>query len=483
MRPQIFGLSLLLGLSACRGECEGVDCDSQGPVDSADDSGGDEGSGGDAGGDEGGGEEGGDDGTEPTVEISDIQVELTDVVTVARVTWTTDVEAETWVEFGESTEHGWTTNTSTGTEHEVLLLGNPADTEVHFRVVSGDGATSEDLSITTGSLPSGLPSLTQTGDYDPAWNFQVLPLQGTSFSVVIVDDQARIVWYQVQEAEGNLMRAVVSADRQNVILCHAGEQTSLEEGVIRWLPLDGSDISTIEFPYVDHDMVELPDGTITGIRVDEGTLWDGKPANADSIVELDELGNQTVIWSAWDHLDPAEAEDLAPGNWTHGNGLDYVPEEDAYLLSLKSLGTVVKVDRSTGETLWMINGQFNEFSFTERSEPVPMQHQFEYLDENHLLIFDNGEPGRGYSRVVEFEIDQDTLEADQIWEYIRDPSVFVYAKGDVHRFDDGTTQTVWSSSGEMQLVDEEGTVLWQANTELGQAITFVQPFQSFYENE
>lgn len=496
MRHALLLLGLPLTLLACRGECPEGDCGDAQPV--ADGGGGEDGGdggsddGGEAG-DDGGGDEGGDDGAdlEPVV-ISDITVELTDVVTVARVTWSTDQEVESWVEFGEGDGTTWTTSVSTGTEHEVLLLGTPADTEVTLRVHAEpleadagelEGSTSEDLAYTTGSLPSGLPVLNVTGDYVPEWNFQVLPLQGTSFSVVIVDNQGRIVWYDVQANEGNLMRAVVSSARDAVILCHAGQQDSLEEGRILWLPLDGGEVTRVDLPYVDHDMVELPDGTIGAIRVQEGTTSDGKHTLADQIVEMDADGNVTVIWDAWDHIDPVELGVPTEMNWTHGNGLDYLPEEDAYILSMKTLGTLVKVDRATGESLWMLNGKANEFEFSPETEPVPMQHQFEYLSEEAILIFDNGDPGRGYSRAVEFAIDQDALYAEQTWEYIRDPSVFVYAKGDVHRFSDGTTQVVWSSSGEMQLVDEAGTVLWQANSELGQAITFVQPFQSFYDNE
>lgn len=72
------------------------------------------------------------------------------------------------------------------------------------------------------------------------------------------------------------------------------------------------------------------------------------------------------------------------------------------------------------------------------------------------------------------------MAAEQVWEYIRDPSVYVFAKGDVHRFDDGTTQVVWSASGEIQDVNPDGSVYWQLDTELGQAITFVQVIDDLY---
>ena len=62
------------------------------------------------------------------------------------------------------------------------------------------------------------------------------------------------------------------------------------------------------------------------------------------------------------------------------------------------------------------------------------------------------------------------------------PPLFVFAKGDVHRFDNGNTLVTWSAQGELQMVTPEGMPVWQLNTGFGQAFTFVQPFQSFYDD-
>ncbi len=417
-------------------------------------------------------------------EVLDVRAEVTDVHTVVRVTWATDVPTTGAVSFGETTEHGLRTNsTELGTEHSVLLLGNAADTLVSFRVEveseAGVAGASDLLEITTLSLPSGLPTLTTTGSTDQ-WAYQVIPFQGTVYVVAIVDPQGRTVWYDQLPPEGNLMRALISADRRSMIYCQAGPQNNLEQGKIVRVSLDGSEREEIAFPFVDHDMVELPDGTLAGIVVTaapEGS--EHTDQRADSVVEIAPDGTQTVIWSAWDQLD-FEGLDLEhEHNLTHGNALDYLPESDDYLLSMKTLGTVARIDRATGQTEWLLNGMMNEFTFPEGTEIVQMQHQVEVV-EGGLLIFDNGPQSRGYSRVVELALDEETLQAEQVWEYIREPSVHVFAKGDVFRFDNGETQVVWSISGEIQNVTPEGEVTWQLNTELGQAITFVQVVDDLY---
>ena len=425
---------------------------------------------------------------EDPLEVLDVQGSLSDqILTVSRVSWRTEAPTTGHVEFGFDEGYGKVTNTTEeGTEHEVLLLGMPSDTEVHFQVVASDGervGRSEALTITTGPLPSGAPNLTVTGEVDGQWAYQAIPFQGTSYVIGIIDDEGRLVWYDFPEPKGNLMRALVTPDFSEVVYVWAGSQDTLETGRIVRVSMDGSERTEIAFPYVDHDADVLPDGTIAAIVVtgppEDLEGYDERDL-ADRIVELAPDGTQTEIWNAWDHIDFHAIEGISgEQNFTHGNALDYVEEEDAYYISLKTLGTIAKVDRATGETVWMINGKLNQFTFPEGTEIVQLQHQLERLDDG-LLIFDNGPRDRGYSRVVELVIDEETLEAEQTWEYIRDPTVQVFAKGDVHRFDDGSTQVVWSISGEIQNVTPEGEVTWQLNTDLGQALTFVQVLDDLY---
>lgn len=418
----------------------------------------------------------------------DVTAEVSEFVhTVVIVRWRTEAATTGRVEFGESEAYGMVTpSTASGTEHEVLLLGMPADTEVNFRVVvegiDGDDATGNHT-ITTLSLPSGMPQFIVSGAITDQWNFQVIPTQGTAAVVTIVDGLGRIVWYYLPEPGGNLMKAVLTHDRQHVLLGHAGPQDALDTSVLTWISLDGSEVTSMAAPYFDHDLVELPGGSIGMIVVEERTLDDGRKWAADRLVEMAPDGTQTEIWNAWDSIDPSGLGLEGRPNWTHGNGIEYEASEDCYYLSMKEIGSIAKISRSTGDTLWLLNGLLNQFAFADGAEVGAMQHQFEILEPGHLLIFDNGAQERGYSRAVELQLDESALTAEQLWEYVRVPPVYVYAKGDVQRFADASTQVTWSTSGEIQLVDPSGTLLWQLNADLGQALTFVQPVESLYVDE
>lgn len=417
----------------------------------------------------------------------DVSAEVsTEVHTVVIVTWTTAEPTQGYVEFGDDGSYGLSTPlTAEGTSHRAVLLGLHADTEAHFRVISrsatGEEEASGDYTITTGSLPPELPALTVTGEVK-GWTgqYQVLPIQGTGYAVTLIDDQGRYVWYDVLDSDRNVMRALVAHDREGLVYCLTtvgGEGGTTTPSIVRRVSWDGYTVEDLTFPNMDHDFTELPDGTYASIVL---TTKEGSPGLADSIVEMSHDGSTTrTIWNAWEDENLTAFQDPGKMNWSHANGLDYDPVEDVYYISLKEIGTIVKVDRATGESLWYLNGLANEFSFTEGSEMVMMQHQFE-LQPGGILIFDNGTGERGYSRAVEYTLDEDGLLADEIWSYIRDPAVAVFAKGDVARFADGSTQVVWSSAGEIQNVDPDGTVHWQLNTELGYAITFVQVLDSLY---
>jgi hypothetical protein len=417
-----------------------------------------------------------------TIAPLDISAEVSpDVVTVVRVRWRTDVESAGYVVFGEDDSYRLATPpTAVGLDHEVLLLGMTADTEVHFQVVStvpaGD-QRSDDQTITTGSLPPGLYPTRVVGEATAWSGYQVLPLQGSSYAVVIVDRWGHYVWYHLIEAErGNLMTAFLSVDGRSVIYCMAGPQDALEEGKIVRVSLWGDEVTDTPVPYLDHDMTELPDGTIAAIVVVAG--GDDGTATADSLVEIAPDGTSTTVWNAWDEYDPVALHFPMDHNWTHANAIDYAPDEDAYYFSLKALESMVKIDRATGTVEWALGGRLNQFTFDGAA--LGLHHQFEVLDDGNMLFFENEREDRGYSQAVEFTVDQDARTAKEVWSYSHTPPLSVFAKGDVHRFADGTTQVVWSSAGEIQNVTAAGEVTWQLDLDIGQVITFVQVVDTLY---
>jgi hypothetical protein len=275
------------------------------------------------------------------------------------------------------------------------------------------------------------------------------------------------------------MRAQMLDDGSAVAICMAGQdsQGNKEDGYVLLVSMDGATEQEIATPYIDHDMALKPDGTIVGIVL-QGLK--GFNQVADSIQEISQTGEMTEIFTAWDYMDVLSPTQLEGGNWTHANALDYDPDEDAYYMAMKQLHTMIKVDRSTGELDWAIGGEGNMFEWAEGTEPLTMHHQFHAYADNRLVVFENGDPSRGYSMAREFELDTVNMTATEVWSYVREPSVYVFAKGDVERLSNGNTLVTWSSSGEIQEVTPDNEVVWQVNTDLGSAITFIDRVESLY---
>jgi arylsulfate sulfotransferase len=252
----------------------------------------------------------------------------------------------------------------------------------------------------------------------------------------------------------------------------------LENTRIVSVSIDGSEKIEQIVPGAHHDMVELPDGIIATIVTSEAPKGWSTGAVSDTIVEIAPDGTWTEIWSSWVELDLKSAGVSGHDNWTLGNALDYVDEEDAYYLSMKSLGGMARVDRGTGATEWVLGSEIDDFEYEDGTEPVDLQHGVDRVA-GGILIFDNGSPDRGYARVVELSLDEDEMTATEVWSYVRDPKVDVYAMGDVARLPDGNTQIVWSTSGEIRTVTPEGETVWKLNTDLGEGISYVQPLEAW----
>ncbi|MBW2263995.1 MAG: hypothetical protein JRG91_18695, partial [Deltaproteobacteria bacterium] len=81
------------------------------------------------------------------------------------VAWSTNRSASSSVEYGEDPSYGFTRGTEDlALEHRVLVVGCPAETDIHFRAVSRDAdgieAASPDTVHATGTLPDWFPEIT-----------------------------------------------------------------------------------------------------------------------------------------------------------------------------------------------------------------------------------------------------------------------------------------------------------------------------------
>jgi hypothetical protein len=433
--------------------------------------------------------------TDVSNDPTDVHAEVSEhVVTVINVHWKTEKPSVGYVEYGPTRELGLTTpmGTEESTSHTQPLVGLKEDTTYYYRVVTWDedAGQSEVKSARTGYLPPFLPTLELSiaGGHD---QFVVTPVLGADRAIIIVDPDGQIVWYYRDEAtEYEHYRARVSRDGKSV-LYSATEMTPdpVEDSEVVRVSFDGSERTSIPIPYLAHDFVEHPDGTIAALVFEDR---DGVRGN--KIVEVDAEGNSEEIWTPWNCFDPVETPgdepDISTGlGWTFTNALDYNSTAQVYYVSIRNFSSIARVSRS-GECQWVLGFTASTIEFDSAAGRFQHQHQSHAFGDCdlpqsspcNLLVMDNeGSLTPQESRILEYELDLETNIATERWRYVSDPPVYTWVLGEPQRLLGNDTFINWSTAGTMERVTQAGEVTWKLNSRLGAAFGFSALVENLYE--
>jgi outer membrane protein assembly factor BamB len=169
----------------------------------------------------------------------------------------------------------------------------------------------------------------------------------------------------------------------------------------------------------------------------------------------------------------------------HPNSID-IDVDGNYVVSMRDLAEIQKIDAATGETLWRFGGMHNEFTIQGDSlEFFSAQHSARVLPGGHLLVYDNGwRHSPPQTRVVEYALDLENRTATLVWEYRHHPSVFTPFMGSVQRLANGNTAVGFSMAGLVDEVDPQGSLVWEATlTSAGAPAVFYRALRiaSLYE--
>ncbi|MBW2264138.1 MAG: aryl-sulfate sulfotransferase [Deltaproteobacteria bacterium] len=190
---------------------------------------------------------------------------------------------------------------------------------------------------------------------------------------------------------------------------------------------------------VHHDVGRLEDGTTVAIR---GWLAERAPGDTFSYDTIDvfETATETSLWtwSTLDHLDPPAPPVTA---WTHANAVTVDLAGRVAYLACRNLNLILKADMDTDDLLWRFGeGEGGDFTLTS-GEWFYKCHDPEILPGGRILLYDNGNgrPGGNSSRAVEYELDESTMTATQVWQYDGPPKWYTPIWGDADRLENGNT--------------------------------------------
>ena len=410
---------------------------------------------------------------------------------------------------------------ASGTEHDVTLLGLKAGMTYTVRVevegANGKITSSDEIEFTAGPPSQGMPifSLEESEPElmcDPGGYFLFGFIGDAASGVGILDRDSQYVWTVPNEEPGaQVGRPRPGRDGKSILWNYADSERIEDLAAVVRLSMDGKTRTVTRTLNGHHDFVELPDGKIAwlGYAFDEAHEFelDGMmvtaPVAVDTIHEVEEgtsdaAAASTVFNMFEDYPHPVyntgnnfRESGFLPGyrEFSHGNSIAYLEHDDSYLIMLRWISALVKVDRATGAFVWQMGGVQNEFDDTDNpgsDENLFFEPHFSDAWSDQLFVFNNGPKptpnNPSTSRLMRYTLDEDGRTFTNTWSY--DTGDYENILGDVRRMGiEGCDNVLVSFSGQGRIAEltPDGRVAWSTAGSLGYVTTRVYYLPDLYD--
>lgn len=405
--------------------------------------------------------------------VSDVQISVHENVnTILVVTWTqTQAADQVWLEFSFESGAVMTSPPQPGTagEHRDKVLGVPGDTDVTIRVVSSVGATSyitPDHLGRTDPIPNSMP-VPEVSMYDAEnasenrWLFGSVEDSPSAsgngrpnyytgqFWLYIIDRQGRIVWYYnnpANNASSSFQRIARDGQYIWVDQGRVGDQ-----GVVK-MTLDREYFETIDIPV--SDAVDVTD--------DGSVLYD----DFGTLREYSSTGQDRELWSCEEELD------LQPN--CYSNTVNWNEQDDTVLLSFPEPGSVVEIDRASGDLVAHYGNQPGAWDFAAPLTTPPSEWRFgvqhfanittdgTLMVSSHLPPHDTftQQPYPGEHAFIEFSVDRNNQTLTELWRYTEGQE-WPHAKGMAIKLDNGNVLANYGTGGVIrEITPDKQTVFY-----------------------
>jgi hypothetical protein len=304
--------------------------------------------------------------------------------------------------------------------HKTLLLGMPANTDVHYRVVviAGDSACIQaDAMYKTGAAPSGAPANKTpqkgTSTVAPAPGFIIA--EDSSFAYII-DNQGAIVW--AYKFPVSLTRALMSWDGNFMFARDVGPFDSGSGGSIYRVAMDGSGEMKLTLSGGSHhDLTVIPSGIAYPAKAAAGgcdSIYTAGPdgSNSKALVDLDVVFGKFAVGAG-----------SAASEKCHVNAIRYYKDTDSFSVSDREKDAIAFIS-SKGVVLGSIgatptgttpNHAKAEGADSKSTSTWRVQHGHDLYEPNKLVLWSNGVFQGGTSKVLHYTIDGATAKLD--WQY------------------------------------------------------------------
>ena len=418
-----------------------------------------------------------------------VEAERSDEVsTMFTVSWEATVPTRGHVEIAQDGVGLWRTPTTAepGEIVSVPVVGLRSASTYTATVVAeteaGDELRSEALTLETGTLPSWMPVFTAaSGPEGPPDGLMLLPVMSgvpgsEDHAIVMLDTEGEVVWFH-EDATLDSTVVQLSADGQTLI--------QMTEGALLWRGLDGAVIDRVSIDGVHHTLAEHPDGSVATL-VGEPVTLEGSDWLDQRLVEVTRDGEQRELWRVTDALDRigVDLNDwIFDGELGHANAVAWDAWNDAWLVGLAEWGTVISVDRATGDTRWVLTSAGGGDLDFVGLEAWTHHHTLQAMPDGFALYVNLTEHSN-CGRVVDVVVDEDAQEAEEVWSYggeTADTCHTTFSLGDVEHLDDGHTVITWSTNGLVEVIDDAGDQQLLVEIDFGYALGYGEWINSLQE--
>lgn len=373
--------------------------------------------------------------------LFDLKVEANEKnVLSCRLTFSTSEERKTFVKYYSDAHKGYKIGEDEAkSEHYFFLWGMRENRD--YKIEIYDAGTSELLAKTkfrSGKAPDSIFPLHLVANEKESVQpgFLIIAQQSEPDEarmepiVFMIDTDGFVVWYFEHYLPGfSILTDPAYHKKNNTILLGIQkwqmEDVLTEEGIE--IDLEGNivwkspDIQWTLYGETTwhHVYRALDDDTLVLIRAQYNDR-----VISDRIVNVDR--NYFELWS-WgyfdspDYFDTVECSELSEYwcDWTHNNAAMMFKEDDTLYFNSLWLG-FYKMDMNTKEVLWKFGKDGDFTMLSDHPYPWPANtHDPKFMDSSRkrLLFFDNGITDRFYSRIIEYEIDEEAMTAEITFEY------------------------------------------------------------------
>jgi hypothetical protein len=341
---------------------------------------------------------------------------------VGVATFTTDFAAgeRAIIQFGKTTTYTLEAPVDwAAAMHQTLLLGMPANTDVHYRVVVIQGQNAcigADATYKTGAAVSGASNQTPTkgtSTVAPAPGF-IIAENGSMAMVINV--LGEVVW--AYKFPISLSRTLMSWDGKYMYGREVGPFDAASGGAIYRVAMDGTGESKLNVSGgTHHDLVATPTGIAYPAKVMAGACdciftADADGSNSKCLVDLD------VVFGKF-----ANGPGSAAMEKCHVNAIHYYKDTDSYSVSDREKDAIAFIS-SKGEVLGSVgatptgttpNHAKAEGADSQTSSTWRVQHGHDQYEPNKLVLWSNGSFMGGQSKVLHYTISGATASLD--WQY------------------------------------------------------------------